>query len=91
MNDTRAARLETMLAARFAPAEVTVADRSASHAGHAGAAEAGETHYDVMVVSPQFEGMSRVARSRAAHDAVAAEFAAGLHALSLTLRAPGER
>jgi stress-induced morphogen len=37
-----------------------------------------------------FEGMGRVARSRAVNDALAAEFAGGLHALSLTLRAPTE-
>jgi BolA protein len=31
-----------------------------------------------------------VARSRAAHAALAAEFATGLHALALELKAPGE-
>lgn len=34
--------------------------------------------------------MSRVARQRAVNEALAAEFAGGLHALSLTLRAPSE-
>jgi BolA protein len=42
------------------------------------------------VVSPAFRGLSRVARSRAVHDALAAEFASGLHALALTLRTPEE-
>jgi BolA protein len=44
----------------------------------------------VRLVSSSFAGMSRVARSRAVQDRLAAEFADGLHALSLTLRAPGE-
>jgi BolA protein len=41
-------------------------------------------------MAPAFTGMTRVARSRAVHAALAAEFAGGMHALSLELRAPGE-
>ena len=87
---TRADRLHALLNAAFAPAQVVVQDDSANHVGHAGAAPGGETHYSVRVVSPAFAGLSRVARSRAAHEAVAAEFASGLHALALTLRTPDE-
>lgn len=87
---TRADRIRQTLEARFPPAEVRVRDDSARHAGHAGAAPGGETHYAVLVVSPAFRGLSRLARSRAVHEALAAEFASGLHALSLTLRTPEE-
>ncbi len=65
-------------------------DDSARHVGHAGHHPAGETHYDVLVVSDAFRGLGRVERSRAAHAALAAEFAGGMHALSLTLRTPEE-
>ena len=82
--------MHAALATRFAPARVEVADQSALHAGHAGSSGAGETHYDVLVVSDAFAGVSRVARQRAAQEAVAPEFASGLHALSLTLRTPDE-
>jgi stress-induced morphogen len=67
-----------------------VVDESARHAGHAGARPGGETHYAVLLVSEAFRGMSRVARSRAVHAALAAEFGTGMHALSLTLRTPQE-
>ena len=87
---TRADRIHAALEAAFAPAEVTVTDDSARHAGHAGARPGGETHYSVTVVSPAFAGQSRVARSRAAHAALAAEFESGLHALALRLLTPGE-
>jgi BolA protein len=87
---TRADRIRRTLEARFPPAEVVVRDDSARHAGHAGAAPGGETHYAVLVVSPAFRGLTRLARSRAVHEALAAEFASGLHALSLTLRTPEE-
>ena len=67
-----------------------IEDDSAKHAGHSGAREGGETHYSVLVVSERFAGLNRVARHRLVNDALGAEFANGLHALALTLKAPGE-
>jgi BolA protein len=86
----RADRIAATLRASFADAVVAVVDDSHRHAGHAGARPEGETHYSVRVVSPAFAGLSRVARSRAVHAALAGEFRQGLHALALELRAPGE-
>lgn len=86
----RADRIAAALTAAFPPAEVEVVDDSHRHAGHAGAAPGGETHYNVRVVSPAFAGLNRVARSRAVHEVLAAEFATGLHALALTLKTPEE-
>jgi stress-induced morphogen len=86
----RADRIAEALRAAFVPASVEVVDDSHRHAGHAGARPGGETHYSVRVVSSAFEGMSRVARSRAVHDALAGEFSGGLHALALTLKTPSE-
>ncbi|WP_421991088.1 BolA family protein [Roseococcus sp.] len=88
--DNRADRIRSALAAQFAPVRVEVVDDSAKHAGHAGAAPGGQTHYSVLLVSEIFTGMNRVARSRAVHAALEAEFSGGLHALALTLRAPSE-
>lgn len=87
---TRATRMEAALRQAFAPAALEIIDDSAKHAGHAGARPGGETHYTVLMVSAHFAGMNRVARSRAVHEALAAEFADGLHALALTLRSPAE-
>lgn len=86
----RASRLEAALAAAFAPTRLVVVDDSARHAGHAGAAPGGGTHFEVVLASPHFRGMSRVARARAVHEALAPEFGTGLHALGLTLRTPEE-
>lgn len=90
MTQTRADRIRAALSAAFAPAEIAVQDDSAKHAGHAGARPGGETHYSVVVVSPAFAGQSRVARSRAAHAVLDAEFRGGLHALALRLMTPEE-
>ena len=87
---TRSERIEQALRDSFTPTDLAVIDDSAMHAGHSGAAADGETHYQVSMVSAAFNGQSRVARSRAVHEALAAEFKTGLHALSLRLRAPCE-
>jgi BolA protein len=88
---SRADRLAAALRREFSPTVLQIADDSARHAGHAGAAPGGETHYSLLLVSPLFEGQSRVERSRAVHAALAAEFKSGLHALALTLRTPAEQ
>ena len=82
--------LRAKLEAAFAPAELDIEDQSARHAGHAGHREGGETHFRVRIVARAFEGRSRVERERAVHALLKDEFAAGLHALSLEIRTPGE-
>ncbi len=88
--ENRTTRMEAILRATFAPTALEIVDDSARHAGHAGATPGGETHFNVSIVSNYFTDLNRVARSRAVHTALAAEFANGLHALALTLRAPAE-
>ena len=87
---TRLARLEAVLTAAFSPLALTVQDESSRHAGHAGARTGGETHYHVTIVSKNFINLSRVDRSRIVHNVLKGEFEGGLHALSLSLRSPGE-
>ena len=80
---TREMRIRDTLTRIFAPETLEVTDDSARHAGHAGAAPEGETHFNVRITSAKFAGMSRVARQRAINKALAAEFDTGLHALSI--------
>ena len=86
----RTARLNAILTRAFSPTLLRIQDDSAQHAGHAGAAPGGQTHYSVLLVSDAFRGQTRVARSRAVHAALAAELDGGLHALALRLRTPEE-
>ncbi len=88
--NTRQERITTILRHQFHPALLQVNDDSAQHAGHAGAAPGGETHYSVLMVSDSFRGQTRIARSRAVHAVLDGELAGGLHALALTLRTPEE-
>ena len=83
-------RIAARLKASFDPVSVEVVDDSGKHAGHSGARAGGETHYSLAVVSAAFAGKSRVQRHRLVYDALAAEIAAGVHALAIDARAPGE-
>ena len=87
---TRKTRIEAALLAELSPSYMNVIDDSERHRGHGGWREGGETHFSVDVVSATFEGKSRLARQRLVMDALKAEFETGLHALSVTARAPGE-
>ena len=82
---TRTERIETRLREAFAPTELTVRDDSERHRGHAGYQEGGESHFHVVLRSPAFKDMSRIARHRAVHGALGAELVAEIHALSLDL------
>ena len=92
------ATIETKLNQAFSPERLVVINESHLHAGHHhvdGGHEAvfdgsGETHFRIRIVAPAFAGMSRIDRHRAVNEALAAELKAGLHALAIKARAPGE-
>ena len=71
----------------FRPTHIEVIDESESHRGHGGWREGGETHFRVVMRSPSFDGLSRVARSRAVHKVLEDELAGSVHALALDLSA----
>ncbi len=75
--------MKAALTAAFSPDLLEIDDESHLHHGHAGAAPGGETHYAVRIRAPVLAGLSRVARHRAINQALAVEFATGLHALSI--------
>jgi BolA protein len=75
---------------QLAPTHLQVEDESHQHIGHAGWRAGGETHFRLDIVSSAFEGKSRVERHRLVNGALADAFAAGLHALAITARAPRE-
>lgn len=71
------------------PIELSIEDESALHAGHPGAASGGG-HYRLRVISTRFSGESRMARHRLVYDALADLMQREIHALAMTLLAPGE-
>jgi BolA protein len=86
-NPDMAAQIETRLRKAFVVAGLVVEDESAQHHGHAGWREEGETHFHVALESPDFTGLSRLARHRAVHGALG-DLIPRIHALRLTLGCP---
>jgi len=71
------------------PLELAIEDESALHAGHPGAAGGGG-HYRMILVSAAFAGQPRIARHRLVYDALTDLMHREIHALAMTLLAPGE-
>jgi BolA protein len=89
--------IKAKLQAALAPACIEVIDESHKHAGHAHAmadaakaAKVGGTHFHIKVVSDAFKHKSRLERHRLINNLLQAEFAAGVHALAIDAKAPGE-
>jgi len=74
----------------FTPESLDVTDESHLHEGHAGHRPGGETHFRVYIVSPAFEGKSRIERHRMINAVLAPELAEFIHALAIKAQAPGE-
>ena len=81
-------RITRTLTEAFQPASLEVVDESDRHKGHAGARPGGETHFRIRITAEAFRGLNRVAMHRAVNEALADEFAAGLHALAIEAKAP---
>ncbi len=88
-NGSRMERMRSRFQAALAPLELTLDDDSALHAGHAGAASGGG-HYNVRIVSLQFEGLKLVTRHRLVYDSVHDMMHKEIHALAITALAPSE-
>ena len=86
-------RMHAKLTEALKPHRLVIVDDSARHHGHAGAAAdgLGETHFNVEIEADAFAGKSRVQRQRLVYDLLTAELKERIHALSLKLKAPGER
>jgi len=85
-----AENIEQKIRAGLNVSHMELVDESHKHAGHAGAPAGGESHYRLLVVSPDFTGKNRVARQREIYRILKDEMAGPVHALSLDARSPEE-
>jgi BolA family transcriptional regulator, general stress-responsive regulator len=83
-------RMRDALMVNLQPIRLDVINESDLHAGHRGSPGTGESHFRLLIVSPKFVGLSRVARHRLVNELLASELAGGVHALALSTYAPGE-
>jgi|TARA_R100001086_G_scaffold203700_2_gene119704 BolA protein len=82
---TRTEEIRRALESGFEITDLEVIDESESHRGHAGYQEGGESHFRVRLRSPDFDGLSRIARHRAVHGALGKDLLGRIHALALEL------
>ncbi|MDD5404199.1 MAG: BolA family transcriptional regulator [Sulfuricella sp.] len=75
--------------ASLEPEALEIGDDSALHAGHEGA-RSGGGHYNLTIVSPQFDGKLTVARHRMIYNSLGDLMQTRIHALSIRAFAPGE-
>lgn len=86
----RGTRIKEILGKELSPVELEVEDISYQHAGHAESGGESETHFNVKVVSQEFEGRSLVKRHRLVYSLLQNELQNGLHALSIVANTPAE-
>lgn len=75
--------------ADLAPESIEILDESGNHIGHAGAKDGGG-HYQLLLVSARFHGVSLPARHRMVYDALGPMMHKAIHALSIKAYAPDE-
>ncbi len=73
----------------LSPDSVELIDDSERHAGHAGA-QGGGGHFQLIIVSPLFEGKSAQARHRMVHTALGTMLEREIHALTIKAYTPDE-
>ena len=78
--------IEQKLAAALAPLVLVVENESHMHSVKPGS----ETHFKVLVVSPSFDGASRVVRQRRVNELLKDELSGGVHALTMRAITPDE-
>ncbi len=80
--------IEQKLRDALSPSHLEVINESHMHS----VAPGSETHFKVVVVSREFEGLSAVARHKLVYGVLDAELKKerGVHALAITSRTPGE-
>jgi BolA protein len=85
-----AAEMTRRLTAALQPTRLDLEDQSARHIGHAGHDARGESHFALTIESAAFAGLTRVARQRLVHAALADVLTERVHALTIKALAPGD-
>ncbi len=89
MNSLNAIENMRQRLAALSPESIEILDDSGQHIGHEGA-KGGGGHYQLLLVSAQFHGVSLPARHRMVYDALGSMMKNEIHALSIKAYAPDE-
>ena len=84
-------KMREKLIVALEPVRLDIVNESELHAGHRSSPGSGDSHFRILIVSPVFEGRSRVDRHRIVNELLADELRGKIHALALRTYAPGEK
>ena len=82
---TIADEMMTRLTADLSPSMLKIEDVSWQHAGHSGAPDGGQSHFNLRIAAPALQGLSRVAAHRLITSSLADFLAGPVHALQITI------
>lgn len=83
---SRQQRIHDILSTNLTPSLLDIQNETHLHSVPKGS----ESHFNVVIVTKQFDGLSRISRHRRVNQLIHDEFSKGLHALSLHLYSPKE-
>jgi BolA protein len=81
-------KIESIMKEKLLAVHVEIEDESWKHAGHASAGGGG--HFQMFIVSPQFEGVNLINRNRLVFETLQALMHSDIHALSIKAKTPEE-
>jgi BolA family transcriptional regulator, general stress-responsive regulator len=84
------AAIRQHLTTALEPTQLNVVNESHLHAGHRSSPGTGDSHFRLVIVSPKFTGLNRVARQRLVNQALSSLIGKPIHALAMETLAPGE-
>ena len=82
--------IEKKLRETLSPTLLELTDESHKHIGHSGWKKNQSTHFDLLIVSDRFKGMSNIQRHKCIYKILEQELQSGLHALSIKAFSPDE-
>ncbi|MBL81774.1 MAG: BolA family transcriptional regulator [Rhodospirillaceae bacterium] len=83
--ETIANKMVERLIADLSPSVLKIEDVSWQHAGHSGAPDGGQSHFNLQIAAPALQGLSRVAAHRMVTSSLADFLAGPVHALQITI------
>ena len=90
LHSTIEAQISDALNTALHPLRLDIVNESHLHAGHHSSPGTGDSHFRVVIVSPDFVGLPRVARHRLVNQALSHLLGKPIHALALETLAPLE-
>ena len=79
----RKSKIEKILVDNFEPYFFSVKDVSEEHRGHQNFKENVESHFEVIIVSQEFDNKSKIIRHRMINECLQEDFQSDLHSVSI--------